>query len=172
MPQCLEIVTALRRLNGIEVEKRQFQSGNSNASSSSSVTGTNAAAEQLYAGMEVRLQVDFLESRDVWLEAGVKRFAVQSQGTSAANSEYLSMSPTETLLEVIEIRGSPLWRCTLCVWCVCGSWMNGRVGGERSGTGGGWGGKGWGCSSVAAWSGRAGFAMRCTATGASEALTF
>eukprot|EP00592_Proboscia_alata_P016409 CAMPEP_0194399782 /NCGR_PEP_ID=MMETSP0174-20130528/126845_1 /TAXON_ID=216777 /ORGANISM="Proboscia alata, Strain PI-D3" /LENGTH=785 /DNA_ID=CAMNT_0039196217 /DNA_START=80 /DNA_END=2439 /DNA_ORIENTATION=+ len=100
MPQCLEIVTALRRLNGIEVEKRQFQSGNSNTSSS----GTNAAAEQLYAGMEVRLQVDFLESRDVWLEAGVKRFAVQSQGTAAHShtAEYLSMSPTETLLEVIE----------------------------------------------------------------------
>jgi len=106
MPQCLEIVTALRRLNGIEVEKRQFQSGNSNTSSSSSVTGgqTNAAAEQLYAGMEVRLQVDFLESRDVWLEAGVKRFAVQSQGTAAHShtAEYLSMSPTEMLLEVIE----------------------------------------------------------------------
>lgn len=51
MPQCLEIVTALRRLNSIDLE-RQSESN----------------LERVHSAMELRLQVDFLESRDVWLD--------------------------------------------------------------------------------------------------------
>ena len=50
MPQCLEIVTALRRLNSIDLE-RQSESN----------------LERVYSAMELSLQVDFLEARDVWL---------------------------------------------------------------------------------------------------------
>ncbi|KAL3933493.1 MAG: hypothetical protein SGBAC_010376 [Bacillariaceae sp.] len=49
--QCLEIVTALRRLNSIDLE-RQSESN----------------LERVHSAMELRLQVDFLESRDVWLD--------------------------------------------------------------------------------------------------------
>ncbi|CAJ1970378.1 unnamed protein product [Cylindrotheca closterium] len=51
MPQCLEIVTALRRLNSIDLE-RQSESN----------------LERVHGAMELSLQVDFLEARDVWLD--------------------------------------------------------------------------------------------------------
>ena len=58
LPQCLEIVTALRRLNSVELERR---SRNRNKSQSSDL-------EEIHQNMEWRLQVNFLEARDVWLE--------------------------------------------------------------------------------------------------------
>lgn len=76
MPQCLEVVTALRRLNGVELERR-----NNIRSIGSGGTATTTAAEVasdhdlegVHAAMEMRLQVDFLEARDAWLEAGIAK---------------------------------------------------------------------------------------------------
>ena len=51
MPQCLEVVTALRRLNSIDLERQ-----------------SEVNLERLHTGMELRLQVNFLEARDVWLD--------------------------------------------------------------------------------------------------------
>ena len=51
MPQCLEIVTALRRLNSIDLERQ---------------SETNL--ERVHSAMELSLQVDFLEARDAWLD--------------------------------------------------------------------------------------------------------
>jgi len=52
MPQCLEIVTALRRLNGVELER-----------------GSEVLdLEKMHQKMEWQLQVNFLEARDIWLE--------------------------------------------------------------------------------------------------------
>ena len=57
LPQCLEIVTALRRLNSVELERR-----------SSKYSTQSSDLEELHENMEWRLQVNFLEARDVWLE--------------------------------------------------------------------------------------------------------
>lgn len=50
MPECLEIVTSLRRLNSIATEN--------------ATTGASDA--------ELKLQLDFLEARDAWLEAALR----------------------------------------------------------------------------------------------------
>lgn len=50
MPECLEIITALRRLNSIDLERQ---------------SETNL--ERVHAAMELTLQIDFLEARDAWL---------------------------------------------------------------------------------------------------------
>jgi len=73
MPQCLEIVTALRRLNGVELERRSIK----HAAHSTDL-------EKVHENMEWRLQVNFLEARDVWLEGN----------TSMANNTGLSL-PTK-----------------------------------------------------------------------------
>jgi hypothetical protein len=52
MPDCLEVVTALRRLNSIDLERQ-----------------SEANLERVHAAMELRLQVDFLEARDTWLDS-------------------------------------------------------------------------------------------------------
>merc|ERR1719162_1977620 len=54
MPECLEIVTALRRLNSIDLERLQ--------------SGEKSNIERVFAAMELSLQVDFLEARDAWLD--------------------------------------------------------------------------------------------------------
>ena len=73
IPQCLEVVTTLRRLNGVELER----------SSRESVNGmNNVDLEKIHEAMEWRLQVNFLEARDVWLE-----------GNTISNSSTLGMSP-------------------------------------------------------------------------------
>ena len=77
MPQCLEVVTALRRLNSIDLERQQ-----------------NGNLERTHAAMEMRLQVDFLENRDSWLD-------VTSSATSARPAVVLS-STSEHLLDAIE----------------------------------------------------------------------
>jgi conserved oligomeric Golgi complex subunit 8 len=68
MPQCLEAVTALRRLNGIDLEGQQ--------------------GDDLHDAAELKLQVDFLEARDAWLDS-----------TSRAAS---SIAVSEQLLDAIE----------------------------------------------------------------------
>lgn len=71
MPQCLEVVTALRRLNGIDLEGKQDN------------------ADRLHDALEIKLQVDFLEARDAWLD-------------SAPRTAASAMAPSEQLLDTIE----------------------------------------------------------------------
>lgn len=87
MPQCLEIVTALRRLNGVELERRS----SNNSSNSSDL-------EKMHQNMEWRLQVNFLEARDIWLEGNATMpkksgFTLSSKkrggGAQGGNSEKL-----------------------------------------------------------------------------------
>lgn len=73
MPQCLEVVTALRRLNGVELERRNNKSGEHDL-------------EGVHAAMEMRLQVDFLEARDAWLEGGIAKIG-SAQAAAAAASD-------------------------------------------------------------------------------------
>ena len=75
MPQCLEVVTALRRLNGVELERRN----NSSNKSGDDLEGVHAA-------MEMRLQVDFLEARDAWLESGVTKIGSAAAAVAASSS--------------------------------------------------------------------------------------
>jgi conserved oligomeric Golgi complex subunit 8 len=72
MPECLEIVTALRRLNSIDLERLQSEKSD---------------LERVHAAMEFSLEVDFLESRDAWLD--------QPYNTSA--TAFLSPSGSATL---------------------------------------------------------------------------
>jgi hypothetical protein len=78
MPVCLEVVTALRRLNSIDLERRSATS-----------------LEKIHTAMEFTLQVEFLEARDAWLES--------SPAAAAALPASLGpMQPTEQLLDAIE----------------------------------------------------------------------
>jgi conserved oligomeric Golgi complex subunit 8 len=54
MPACLEVVTALRRLNALDLER-----------SNSQTTDTH---ERRHFGLELQLRIDFLEARNVWLD--------------------------------------------------------------------------------------------------------
>ena len=65
MPQCLEVVTALRRLNNIDLEGQQ--------------------QDNLHEAAELKLQVDFLEARDAWLDSSSRTPA----GGSIAGSEQV-----------------------------------------------------------------------------------
>lgn len=71
MPQCLEVVTALRRLNSIDLEGQQED------------------IDRRHAAMEFKLQVDFLEARDAWLD-------------SSPRSAAASVAPSEQFLDTIE----------------------------------------------------------------------
>lgn len=75
MPQCLEVVTALRRLNSIDLERQ-----------------SNVNLERVHDAMEQRLQIEFLEARDVWLDATSTRSSMVNAGGSAS----------EQLLDTIE----------------------------------------------------------------------
>lgn len=55
MPECLEVITAIRRLNTIELEH------------------TMENLEHAHEMSEYKLAVDFLEARDVWLESGTNQ---------------------------------------------------------------------------------------------------
>lgn len=80
MPQCLEIVTALRRLNSIDLERQ---------------SETNL--ERVYAAMELSLQVDFLEARDAWLDQ-----PAGSSGPSMSGRKHIPVPSSEQLLDTIE----------------------------------------------------------------------
>ncbi|KAL7434635.1 hypothetical protein ACHAXH_005176 [Discostella pseudostelligera] len=74
MPQCLEVVTALRRLNGVELERRNnINSVVGSVGGAADTISSDHDLEGVHAAMEMRLQVDFLEARDAWLEAGVTK---------------------------------------------------------------------------------------------------
>lgn len=104
MPQCLEVVTALRRLNGVELERR----GRTGKSATSSSAGNDHDyLESVHAAMEMRLQVDFLEARDVWLEGGVIKVgsaqaAVAAASSSSTNLEKGTSAQAEQILDGIE----------------------------------------------------------------------
>jgi len=91
MPQCLEVVTALRRLNGVELERRN----------SSKSSGADRDLEGVHAAMEMRLQVDFLEARDCWIEGGVTKIGSAQAAAVAASSEKGSSSGTSVQAEQI-----------------------------------------------------------------------
>lgn len=91
MPECLEIVTALRSLNSIDLERQ---------------SETNL--ERVHAAMELSLQVDFLEARDAWLDqtsnptataalSGLSRTTANNNNNSAVN-----LNSSERLLDTIE----------------------------------------------------------------------
>ncbi|KAI2499810.1 Dor1-like protein [Fragilaria crotonensis] len=62
MPQCLEVVTALRRLNSIDLEGQQ--------------------QDDLHDAAELKLQIDFLEARDAWLDSTPRTAASASVAAS------------------------------------------------------------------------------------------
>jgi conserved oligomeric Golgi complex subunit 8 len=81
MPECLEVVTALRRLNAIDLERK-----------------SESNLERVHQAMELRLQVDFLEARDAWLD-----YTGTPNATSAAGrADMLAPRSAEQLLDAIE----------------------------------------------------------------------
>lgn len=88
MPQCLEVVTALRRLNGVELERRNNKSGEHDL-------------EGVHAAMEMRLQVDFLEARDAWLEGGIAKIGSAQAAAAAASDKGGASSRTSAQAEQI-----------------------------------------------------------------------
>eukprot|EP00970_Alexandrium_tamarense_P016335 scaffold6361_cov193-Alexandrium_tamarense.AAC.11 len=90
MPQCLEVVTALRRLNGVELEHR-------------GKTSTDHDLESVHAAMEMRLQVDFLEARDAWLEGGIAKVGSAQAAISLGDKGGSgSSTQAEQILDGIE----------------------------------------------------------------------
>lgn len=83
MPECLEIVTALRRLNSIDLERQ---------------SETNL--ERVHAAMELSLQVDFLEARDAWLDQAPVPGTLP--GLSRGGSSKINLHSSEQLLDTIE----------------------------------------------------------------------
>lgn len=71
MPQCLEVVTALRRLNSVDLER-----------SSLGTAANTIDLEKVHEAMERRLQVDFLEARDVWLDGTAASSATSSSAST------------------------------------------------------------------------------------------
>jgi conserved oligomeric Golgi complex subunit 8 len=95
MPECLEIVTALRRLNSIDLERLQSEKSD---------------LERVHAAMEFSLQVDFLESRDGWLDLPYNTSAtglISSSG-SATVSHTSTSSSTRGLTPKIQLHSSEL----------------------------------------------------------------
>mmetsp|Transcript_49638 Transcript_49638/g.56139 ORF Transcript_49638/g.56139 Transcript_49638/m.56139 type:complete len:611 (+) Transcript_49638:41-1873(+) len=96
MPECLEIVTALRRLNSIDLERLQ--------------SGEKSNIERVFAAMELSLQVDFLEARDAWLDQPTTTANSSSMGNNVimmnpARSSTTNISlqhNSEQLLDTIE----------------------------------------------------------------------
>ena len=91
MPECLEIVTALRRLNSIDLERLR--------------SSEKSSVERVFAAMELSLQVDFLEARDVWLDqptTATTNYATSTPRGSNSSKIVLSHSTSEQLLDTIE----------------------------------------------------------------------
>jgi hypothetical protein len=113
MPVCLEIVTALRRLNSIDLERLQSSSKSSSTTSGGGDNNSNNI-ERVFAAMELSLQVDFLEARDTWLDQPTNTSATSTTGnnnnnnlssrtsTSTKISSHQHSSSSEQLLDTIE----------------------------------------------------------------------
>jgi hypothetical protein len=102
MPVCLEIVTALRRLNSIDLERLQ-----SSSSSSGGNDNNSNNIERVFAAMELSLQIDFLEARDGWLDQTTTTSTAgnnNNNNMSSRNSKIPSHqhSSSEQLLDTIE----------------------------------------------------------------------
>ena len=98
MPQCLEVVTALRRLNGVELERRN---------NSDSSTPSDHDLECVHAAMEMRLQVDFLEARDLWLMGGVNMVgSAQATAVTTSSTPPTGSVSSGTLLRAEQILDS------------------------------------------------------------------
>ena len=102
MPDCLEVVTALRRLNSIDLELSQ--SNNTTATAATVVSAPQDSSspetqqEHLYRAMEVKMQIDFLEARDVWLDSTT----ATNSSPSTQSSSSSSSASSEDLLDTIE----------------------------------------------------------------------
>lgn len=62
MPECLEIVTSLRRLDSIDLERITL------LPTDKATTTPVVDKEKVHANMELKLQIDFLEARDIWID--------------------------------------------------------------------------------------------------------
>ena len=96
MPQCLEVVTALRRLNGVELERL----------SRDNATGMNIVdLEKVHEAMEWRLQVNFLEARDVWLDtvSNSTSIGITSQSNRKMGKRMVANGNSEQLLDNIDV---------------------------------------------------------------------
>jgi hypothetical protein len=88
LPDCLEVVTALRRLNAIELERQKKKKGGGLRRQQQQLVDLEA----LHARMQVQLQMDFLQARDVWLDAP----------TTVTTAAIHAASAPEDLLDTIE----------------------------------------------------------------------
>jgi len=101
MPECLEIVTALRRLNSIDLERLQ--------------SSEKSNIERVFAAMELSLQVDFLEARDAWLDqptnasigtkastGGISHIGATTNNTRSISGKIAVQHSSEQLLDTIE----------------------------------------------------------------------
>ena len=66
LPDCLEVVTALRRLNAVELEEGRTTTTKNGAGGGRRTT-TAQELEVIHESREHQLQLQFLEARDVWL---------------------------------------------------------------------------------------------------------
>jgi len=106
MPVCLEVVTALRRLNGIELERNS-----SNKTSKSKMNHHNIHSHHLehaHAAMELKLQVDFFEARDSFLGEALTKAAATANKNSVSNNKGTStttrgLNANNELLDQIEL---------------------------------------------------------------------
>jgi len=83
MPQCLELVTALRRLNNLELERQ------SSSAAATSTTTAHKDLETTHSSMELKLQVDFLEARDLWLQKHHMSYPTTVTTASTTTNEQL-----------------------------------------------------------------------------------
>jgi len=104
MPQCLEVVTALRRLNSIDLE----------------CTGEENL-DRVHKSMELRLQIDFLEARDAWLESAAAGAATANPRSVVGTGKVSSVGSSEQLLDTIEryrTRYEAQYRCLFVMSCL------------------------------------------------------
>mmetsp|Transcript_45614 Transcript_45614/g.138615 ORF Transcript_45614/g.138615 Transcript_45614/m.138615 type:complete len:754 (-) Transcript_45614:173-2434(-) len=94
MPQCLEVVTALRRLNGVELERRGHQAMTTGSNGGGTGDGP-VDLERVHGAMELRLMVDFLEARDAWLDSGA-RATPATASTTAGTAAVLGSTAGST----------------------------------------------------------------------------
>ena len=114
MPQCLEVVTALRRLNGVELER--LSRGNA--------TGmNNVDLEKVHEAMEWRLQVNFLEARDVWLDgytvSNSASLGITSQTSRKLGKKIMSSGNSEQILDNIDVYRTRYVYLNLLVFIKC-----------------------------------------------------
>lgn len=87
MQECLEVVTSLRRLDSIDLERLN-----------------HTDKEKVHKAMEFRLQIDFLEARDSWIDStnAPTINTNMAAGNSIQRSSLLSAQSHETFLDAIE----------------------------------------------------------------------